>query len=478
MYSLPSDNPEAREHISRFFRIYHRGNVSEKSPLAFSGSGNAEAIDCLFQLLGEPSFDYKKKELNKSKEKLNVYNKATAFNFIPCGVTADDVKQNREEIRNLNHKLSELIDRDPAQLEALNIARDNERVLAGLRGKLAFARQRRGQIESEIAVIKHNSEFQRDENFADSFDELLEFFPNVNLPLLTQIEEFHYKLTTMLSQEFIVAKQKLEELLAISNCDIADIEKEITLLAKKDKVAADFARSYYEIRSNIDKLERENKVFQLFLDLQNEVEAQKKRLEIIENKNQAVLQDVSKRITKVMWRINEIICGDGKSAPTLQLTAMSKYKFKTFQDGGTSSAYRGLVVFDLAMLDLTQLPAIAHDSFVLNQIEATQQEKIFEYYSHSTNKQIFIALDNINAYSENVGNLLSNSTVLSLSGVNDDVLFGESWNTKEEQLNVQMSLFESNETDENTADYDNATETASEDVVSDDEEYGYMRDDG
>ncbi len=45
------------------------------------------------------------------------------------------------------------------------------------------------------------------------------------------------------------------------------------------------------------------------------------------------------------------------------------------------SQYKGLVVFDLAMLSLTQLPVITHDSVMLKHIEDEVMEKIIGLYA-------------------------------------------------------------------------------------------------
>ena len=43
----------------------------------------------------------------------------------------------------------------------------------------------------------------------------------------------------------------------------------------------------------------------------------------------------------------------------------NSYTFNTPDDTGTGNAYKGLVVFDLAVLLLTRLPLIIHDSIIL-----------------------------------------------------------------------------------------------------------------
>ena len=101
------------------------------------------------------------------------------------------------------------------------------------------------------------------------------------------------------------------------------------------------------------------------------------------------------------------------------------YLFFTPDDTGTGIAYKGLVVFDLAVLSLTKLPILVHDSVVLKQISDNAIEKIIELYS-SSEKQIIIALDKQDSYSKKTARLLSESTVLNL-GNNGKELFGRSW---------------------------------------------------
>jgi hypothetical protein len=459
-YGLPTDNPVVRDHVSRFFRVYHRGNVSEKHPLYFGSGGKLEAIDCLLQLLGEQSLAYEKEALTASRKKLNVYIKAVAYNFIPGGATAQAIIENKQEIERLTERLDDLMNREQAQLEALNIANDNERVIAALRNKLSFLRQQRGQIDAQLEIIKRNAEIQRGEHFTERFDDLLEFFPNTNKPLLGAIERFHSQLNQMLSYEFDAVREKLNASLKIVDKEIGETEARITELGKRDKVAEDFAESYYGLRADIEKLKRQNESFKTLIDLENSVKAQKERIRLLENMKQQRLREASSLITRKMWDINEEICGDKLSAPSLTISALGQYSFNTFNDGGTSASYRGLAVFDLAVLALTRLPALAHDFVIINNIDVAQRERVFEYYAKQTDKQIFIALDDDETYSEAAKKLVETATVIRLSTVDGDVLFGSTWNTKEEQEHEQLSLFdlsaettaavETNETEDET----------------------------
>ena len=112
------------------------------------------------------------------------------------------------------------------------------------------------------------------------------------------------------------------------------------------------------------------------------------------------------------------------NAPVLDFTE-NGYIFFTLDDTGTGIAYKGLVVYDLAVLGLTKLPILVHDSIVLKQISDDAIERIIELYS-SCGKQVIIALDKQDSYSEKTAHLLNAAAVLKLSNSGEE-LFGRSW---------------------------------------------------
>ena len=80
-----------------------------------------------------------------------------------------------------------------------------------------------------------------------------------------------------------------------------------------------------------------------------------------------------------MSRLNDAIYEGSYNAPVLEFTE-SGYLFFTPDDTGTGIAYKGLVVYDLAVLGLTKLPVLAHDSVVLKQISDDAIERIVRDY--------------------------------------------------------------------------------------------------
>ena len=137
--------------------------------------------------------------------------------------------------------------------------------------------------------------------------------------------------------------------------------------------------------------------------------------------------EVQEKINNKLETLNNKIYDDAKIPPTLEIDK-NQYVFKTVDDTGTGASYRGMVLYDISILELTCLPILIHDSVLLKQIEDIAIEKILEIYSNSE-KQVFIALDKSSSYSRRSQEILNDKRVLEL-GTDGNELFGKSWSKK------------------------------------------------
>ena len=128
-----------------------------------------------------------------------------------------------------------------------------------------------------------------------------------------------------------------------------------------------------------------------------------------------------------MEQINATLYKEEYNSPLLHFSD-SDYLFTTPNDTGTGIAYKGLVVFDLSIKHLTNLPILVHDSVVLKQISDDAIENIMNQYI-DCGKQTIIALDKQESYSEKTAELLDNYSILELAP-NGRELFGRSWGKK------------------------------------------------
>jgi hypothetical protein len=138
-------------------------------------------------------------------------------------------------------------------------------------------------------------------------------------------------------------------------------------------------------------------------------------------------------INNEMRKINDII-QDGRVVPPV-LTFKddaSGYHFETPKDGGTGTAFIGLIDFDMSVIRLTVLPALIHDSFVFKQISVESVERIMKLYAEQADKQIFIELDRVASYTAETARILRSPNVKVIELSKDEPLFGRSWNNEDD----------------------------------------------
>ena len=88
-----------------------------------------------------------------------------------------------------------------------------------------------------------------------------------------------------------------------------------------------------------------------------------------------------------------------------------------------------MLIYDLSILKLTPLPALAHDSLLFPNISDENLRQLLQLYSTIRGKQIFISFDRQDNLGPDISSLLNNHAVIKL-GPNDETLFGIQWGKK------------------------------------------------
>lgn len=170
----------------------------------------------------------------------------------------------------------------------------------------------------------------------------------------------------------------------------------------------------------LNQLKNENDYFDKLEELKD---IYKSKTELLTTQTMIQAGLLQESLNSKMTELNGTIFVESTTAPRITFISPKQYEFYTPNDDGTGTNFKGMVVLDLACLSLTALPAIVHDSYVLKQISKTSIEKIFELYAASE-KQIFVAFDNLLAYTEKTVKIVNSHTVLELAG-SEDCLFGK-----------------------------------------------------
>ncbi|MDO4515014.1 MAG: DUF2326 domain-containing protein, partial [Lachnospiraceae bacterium] len=190
-------------------------------------------------------------------------------------------------------------------------------------------------------------------------------------------------------------------------------------------------QQFLELQERIKVLKEKNVGYAATKDSATATKAAKLELERARESQLTIIQ---KAINEEMVRLNDMIYDGERYAPDITFestkTGNPKYRFKTEADGGTGTNYKGLIVFDLSVLALTQLPAVVHDSLIFKNIADLPIDRIMQVYNQSK-KQVFIAFDKTDAFSDVTKQIIDSTTVLELHE-NGGELFGWMWAKKKD----------------------------------------------
>lgn len=256
---------------------------------------------------------------------------------------------------------------------------------------------------------------------------LQEFFPNVNLRKLYEVERYHQKLAKILDNQFSDEKQSVLSELEVLKMQLADIKKQIEDLGFVGTMSREFLNRHSEIKAEIDGLRRQNEAYLIQKELQ---EAKARAEEVLRRGIEDILDEIEHTLNSKMKEFNDSLFGTPRKPPHIRFNGYNSYVFETPDDTGTGSNYKGMIVYDLAVLFTTALPALAHDSLLFKNLEKDVEDGIVRIYT-STSKQIFSAYDKQDDCRPETKRLLESNTVLKLSD-NGHELYGRAWN-KEEQ---------------------------------------------
>ena len=354
---------------------------------------------------------------------------------LPQITTQKQYKQNVKELGEVLYpQLAELTSGRAAQMiEALGAGEEMGDAVFEIKRKLTAMRRQRGRLQSQLRMV-NESIAGNTCNPEHGFDDLLEFFPQANIKKITEIETFHSKLYTALASEFEQEKVRLSALIEWADNEIRSYEREIEETGIPENLSQKLWDKYSEVTTRIRVLEEENRIYEETIALKEDIKENTTLLAETQGKEMSFLQADA---TAEMSAVNRLVYED-KTAPVLTISKPNSYRFETPNDDGTGAKFKGLLVFDISILDLTPLPMLVHDSILFANISFEAMEKVFGIYKQKTNKQIIIAIDKTPSYTALSQEIIRDSTILKLSG-NGNELFGRSWNIAEQTDDSNIS---------------------------------------
>ena len=211
---------------------------------------------------------------------------------------------------------------------------------------------------------------------------LQEYFPQVNVRKLYEVERYHRKLAKILDDQFSVEKEQVQGEIATLQEQLQAVRGQIRELGFAGSVSKEFLDRHSELKGRIDALKLQNEAYLTLLDLQD---ARKKSDNTLKSAITSILADIEHDVNAKMKEFNDSFYADARKAPRLHFNNYNSYTFETPDDTGTGTNYKGMVLYDLTVLYLTALPAIAHDSLIQN-ISDGAIDGIVKIYTRTENR--------------------------------------------------------------------------------------------
>lgn len=424
-YGLENLELSFRAAVGKFFRVYLRECCDEGHPLKSADRVPDKAgITELIQLYNKYGAIAALMEAKKaSEERHTTFKKAIRYSQISAPANQTEYKKNVREIQSLAAELIDLSAKSSAGL--LDVDSVKAKALADMKGSLSKLYRQRSRLKAKRKSLGEDSFAAPIEK---DFSDLLKYFPTADTARLSEIEGFHAGVTTALKAEYKKRCEELDGLLSVCEEEIIVLEEKIKSMNSIPNVSQAILDSYAEVKQRHDNLIDANDHFDQEKALKQNVADLRTQISKLISSELLIIEN---EINTRMAALNTYVFETQRSSPVLNLKDDSHYSFETPNDSGTGSRYKGLILFDLAILETTAIPVIAHDSFMLKQIEDQVLEKLFELYS-KTQKQVFIAIDKQGSYTKRAEEILKKTEVLRLSPDGNE-LFGRSWNVVREE---------------------------------------------
>lgn len=419
-YYLDFTDLTFRTAINPFFRIARKECLNENEPLQqYNAQSFGEQLENLIKIFNE----YEKiKDLKKTekevKEKRLAFTKASNFDFVQKAKNKTEFTNNAKKIDELEKELSAIAENTKLESQTLDSIKSQK--IAQLQTELSTLRRKRTIYSNQKNSLIDLNELHFKESFVT--EELKEFFPDVNIDTqrITEIENFHNQLSNILKEEVIQSKNNLDVLIQKKTEEIQQIESKIEEIIEAKNISRVVLLEYSNLAIKKERLESLNKNYLKSQNLKAECTNAEK---IVSENSLAILKSLSEKINEKLKFLNNLITPTFNQ-PEFIVQSENKYLFDVKNDGSTGTDYKKLIFFDLAFLQITNIPCVCHDSLLLKNIEDPVLEQIFDYYSKSQ-KQIFVAFDKISSYSQKCQEIINNHTILALSD-NGGELFGKS----------------------------------------------------
>lgn len=422
-YGINHSSLSFRDFVSLFSRIYGKDNLNEKKPLDLrSGESGNKSIVRLLKIFDEfNTIEEQKKIKEETIKSFNTFKSAQGMKLVSQTLSKKEREETENEIaicntsiESITTQLSSLsVNLDEQQLEAISIQRQQQQLLSTLLSKQKY----------KLYRLQRGLESTKNQCMVDTA-QLSLFFPTINIQEVDKINEFHSQLTGILKNKLLSEIKECQTLLTEYNKQMDELNQGINKILNCKNPVSLALDNLIKVRSHRDKLVKNIEDSDRYKQYNQD--------RIVATQNLTAM--VKKVLTNIQQQLNNelaALCENvspRKNPPQFDLRE-SAYDFFIPNDTGAGSKYKSTILTDLSFMNLTDLPFVVHDTVLFKNIEDDTMENIIMRYASLESKQVFIAFDHINSFSEKAANMLRKHTVLNIIPGGKE-LYGKSWNTK------------------------------------------------
>lgn len=427
-YNLAETGLSFRQAVTSFIRIFGKESSEIKNIVGVEryNGGKTGILRNLIKLFEE--YDEVKSLEEKSaaiQSEQNEFTSVEKSKIVKNGKIKNLSQLKESEIRvdQLKDELLQIAEANKIQTETVDAQRAAQ--AAELERQITVLKRNRTKLLNEKSILEANlgseTKIQKED-----FEELKSFFPELNIPHLEEIQNFHKQISKILKKETEEELAKIEDKISENENNLIEAMQTLTKLSVPLSIPKKVLEQYASV--SIQKNELEGQV--CFYKNSEQISRKLKEIKIeLDDKKKSILKEIAVKINQKLEELSVKVNGDDSYAPCLNLNSASSYIFYAPNDSGTGTAYVSMVLYDLAILELTNLSFVIHDSILFKNLSDNRVIKVFEEYENSR-KQIFVSFDKKNSYeSDSLKKTIENHTVIELYAGGGE-LFGRSWAKK------------------------------------------------
>lgn len=426
-YGLSEIGISWREAVSGTFRIWQRDNDKPTLPLSTHRTDtHLSGIKRLLALFGKLTII--QDALNREEEAKAAVDAAKVAHSLYNWNIASNKKEyddNERRIQELEAQLED-IQHSFGMSKPSELSEQQIKLVAELKREQTPLYRKRTILMNQLSALKSNKEAGGRRRSTTDFEELKEFIPELDADYLEKIEHFHDKIKTLVIKQVKSEIDAATEKLAMVQKQLEHIDEQIMKITTAPNITIAGAETYANIKAELAKLCGSNLSYRT---RENYKQVLKSAQESLEQNSKLLLAAIENEINAYLDEVDGGFTDNKRNPPKLMLKKIDSYAYAIADDTGTGSGFRSLLSFDLALLEHSRLPVIIEDSFLFKQIENAAVERIIAHYSTIEDKQIFIALDEIDKYKPEAQELIRSHTRLHLAS-GKEALFAEEWGKK------------------------------------------------